>query len=197
MFVPVAPVTVEAMEADVHDVAVDMLVPYATPEVLGRGTVVIGLSPLVSASVAPSGIVLPTTPAVEAAGWLEEAVLLDVVAQLEFGVMPPPSKVDDEDEALLVAPVEDVSDVPIAPVEPVALQDAPIVGPRPPESISVAPSGTPAPVKLLLVPLEPSVPIGEVAPIAEGPVVVCASLAALAQSSASAATNNRRRIGIS
>ncbi|TYO67437.1 hypothetical protein FXV83_05515 [Bradyrhizobium hipponense] len=193
MFVPVAPVIEEAEEPDVHGAV------YAVPEVLGSGTAVIGLSPLVSASVAPSGIVPPTTPAVEVAGWLEEVVLLDVVAQLELSVMPPPSKVEDGDEALLVTPVpiEEVDDVPIAPVEPVALHNALTVGPRPPESISVAPSGTPAPVKLLLVPLEPSVPIGEVAPIAEGPVVVCASLAALAQSSASAATNNRRRIDIS
>ncbi|WP_409189809.1 hypothetical protein [Bradyrhizobium sp. RDM4] len=180
-----------------HDVVVDILVPYATPEVLGRGTVVIGLSPLVSASVAPSGIVLPTTPAVEATGWLEEVVLLDVVAQLELGVMPPPSKVDDEDDVVLIALADEVDDVlPIAPVEPVPLQDELAIGPRPPASISVAPRGTPAPVKLF-VPLEPSVPIGEVAPIAEEPTVVCALLAAQAQSSASAATSNRRRIRIS
>ncbi|WP_369721910.1 hypothetical protein AB8Z38_33945 [Bradyrhizobium sp. LLZ17] len=66
MFVPVAPLIEEAEEPDVHGAVV-----YAVPEVLGSGTAVIGLSPLVSASVAPSGIVPPTTPAVEAAGWLE------------------------------------------------------------------------------------------------------------------------------
>jgi hypothetical protein len=52
MFIPV-----EAEEPVAHG----MVEPYAVPEVLGSGTDVIGLSPLVSASVAPSGIVLPTT----------------------------------------------------------------------------------------------------------------------------------------
>ena len=57
MFMPV-----EAEEPVAQGVVVPgMVVPYAVPEVLGSGTVVIGLSPLVSVSVAPSGIVLPTT----------------------------------------------------------------------------------------------------------------------------------------
>ncbi|MCK1341555.1 hypothetical protein ACVWWG_005182 [Bradyrhizobium sp. LB7.2] len=57
MFIPV-----EAEEPVAHGVVVPgMVEPYAVPEVLGSGTDVIGLSPLVSASVAPSGIVLPTT----------------------------------------------------------------------------------------------------------------------------------------
>jgi hypothetical protein len=49
----------------------------------------------------------------------------------------------------------------------------------------------------LLVPLAPGMPSGEVAPIPEELTAVCALLAPQVNSSASAAIDNRRCIGIS
>lgn len=135
-----------------------MVVPYAVPDALGSGTAGIGLMPLVPVSVAPSGMVLPITLEFIPDTWVEDVPPLDVAAQVELGVRPPPSKVE-----------EDVDDnVALVPfVEAVALQAELGAGPRPPGSISVAPSGTPVPFALF-VPLVPIVLSGEVAPIPEG-----------------------------
>ena len=199
------PVTEEVEEPFAQGIVMDGTV---VAEELGNGTVAIGLSPVVSVSVAPSGIVLPITLELEVEGWVEEAVLLDVVAQGELGVIPPPSKVDEADDMLLIPLADEADGVMLIPpagevddelpmlVELIALQDELTVGPRPPGLISVAPSGTTAPVALLAA-LVPNVPIGEVAPIPDGVMVVCALAATHAQSSASTAKDNRRRIEIS
>lgn len=130
-------------------------------------------------SVAPRGIERPSTLELELEGWLEVDPPLDVVAQLLLDVIPPPSNVEGADDV-----------VPLPPVEPLALQEEPTVGPRPPGLISVAPRETPAAVKPLA-PLEPIVPKGEVAPIPDGAMVVCASLAAQANKSVRAAIKKR------
>lgn len=126
-------------------------------ESTGAGTVIIGLKPPPSSSVAPSGIVpLATLDGEPDSG---EAVPVDVTfvpdVQLEAAEIvpanPPPSNVEPE----LVEPVADVPcmDGPLGTQAPSGL--------NPPVSISVAPSGTPVP----LAALAPSMPSGDVAPI--------------------------------
>ena len=153
------PVIEEAEEPLAHGIVVPGgVVPYVMPDVLGSGTTGIGLMPLVPVSVAPSGMVLPITLGFVPDTWVEDVPPLDVAAQVELGVRPPPSKVEEDVD-------DDVALVP--PVEAVALQAELGAGPRPPGSISVAPSGTPVPFEPF-VPLVPIVLSGEVAPIPEG-----------------------------
>jgi hypothetical protein len=155
--------------------------PDVIAEMLGSGTVGIGLRPLVPVSVAPSGIALPITLEPEVEAWTGVVSLPVVVVQPEpDDIMPPPSKAEEVDDMLLV-PLD----------EPVALQVEPGRGPRPPGLISVAPSGMLVPFEPF-VPLAPNVPSGEVAPIPEELMVLCALPVAQAQRTARAAIENRR-----
>lgn len=145
------------------------------PGMLGAGTVIAGLTPPLSISVAPRGIELPARPDPEPDedGAVPPEDVVDVGA-VQPGIAdpaasPPPSKVefavDVEPAPLLPAtPVDDPAD------EQVALG----AGLRPPGSISVAPSGIPVPLDPFEV-LEPGMPSGDVAPMAGGLDVVCAS----------------------
>jgi hypothetical protein len=169
---PVAP--------EAEEFAHGVVVPGAVvPNVLGSGTVSIGLRPLVPVSVAPSGIVLPITLEFEVEDEAGVVPLPDVVVQLELGDgIPPPSKVGDVDDV-----------VPLA--ELAALQVELGARPRPPGSISVAPSGTPAPLEPPVT-LVPIVPRGEVAPNPDGLMAVWALLAAQVQKIARAAIEKCR-----
>jgi hypothetical protein len=129
----------------------------------GAGTVIIELTPALSISVAPSGMVPPLRvnpldPGIESGEAVpldktaEEDVQFDVEAAEPAASSPPPSKVE------LPAPV-------VPQLEPAA-------GLKPPGLISVAPSGIPVPFDPLD-PLVPGVPSGEVVPMAEVPVAVC------------------------
>jgi hypothetical protein len=145
---------------------------------LGAGTVSMGLTPPLSNSVAPSGIVPPLSLRLELPPGLDSGeavpagdstcddVQLDVEVADPVALNPPPSKVE-------VAPVPVVLGA-LAPdipkLDPLALQFAVAAGLTPPGSISVAPSGMPVPLD----PVEPSVPSGEVAPIADVLVGLCA-----------------------
>lgn len=160
-----------------------VVVPYVIAEGSGSGTVGIGLTPLVPVSVAPSGIALPITLEPEGEAKAGVLPLPDVVVQLELGaVIPPPSKVEEVDDVLL-----------IPPEVPLALQVELGTVPRPPGSISVAPSGMP----VLFVPFVPMVLRADVVPNADGVTVVCALLAAQPQNSVRAVINSRRRIEVS
>jgi hypothetical protein len=156
--------------------------------VLGIGTPISGLTPPLSISVAPSGIVPPFSvrpgfvPAIDSgeAEPLELRLFVDVQLDIELTepveLNPPPSKLE------FVPDIEAIPD-PLDPEspeyeEPLALQVELAVGLRPPGSISVAPSGMPVPPFDPVGALEPSMPSGDVAPMAEPmagmPVGLCA-----------------------
>jgi len=129
-----------------------------------------GLIPPLSISVAPRGTVPPARadPAFVPGVDNGEAVpLKDNVAdvQLELEEAPPPSKVE-----LVPAMLEPLVPDILREEEPADAQFALDAGLKPPGSISVAPSGMPVP----LAPLDPGMPNGDVAPIIEGFVEVCA-----------------------
>jgi len=155
---------------------------------LGAGTVIMGLTPPLSISVAPSGIMPPLSVELEPPPGFDsgeavppgdsvcEEVQLDVEVVDGTAVNPPPSNVE---VAPIVIPVMPEAFVPVVPEafipdspepNPLALQFTVTVGLTPPGSISVAPSGMPVPLD----PLGPSVPSGEVAPIAGVLIEVCA-----------------------
>ena len=144
--------------------------------VLGIGTPISGLTPPLSISVAPSEIVPPFS------------VVLDVVPDVDSGeatpvevmLLDPQMKVELIDPVELnplPSKVEFVPDIEVIPdpldpespeyEEPLALQVELAVGLRPPGSISVAPSGMPVPLFDPVDTLEPSMPSGDVAPMAE------------------------------
>jgi hypothetical protein len=141
---------------------------------LGTGTVIMGLTPPLSISVAPSGIMPPLSIELELLPGFDsgeavpprdsvcEEVQLDVEVVDGTAVNPPPSNVE---VAPIVIPVPEAF-IPDSP----ELQFTVTVGLTPPGSISVAPSGMPVPLD----PLGPSVPSGEVAPIAGVLIEVCA-----------------------
>jgi hypothetical protein len=165
---------------------------------LGAGTLSMGLTPPLSISVAPSGIVPPLSEEFEVTPGLDsgEAVAPEdsscVDAQLDIEVAdpatinPPPSKVEVAPVVIPVVPEAFVPNIPKA--DPPALQFAVAAGLRPPGSISVAPSGIPLPLD----PLEPSVPRGDVAPIADVPIELCACPAPQLISISAAIGNNLR-----
>jgi hypothetical protein len=153
----------------------------------------IGLRPVVPVSVAPSGIVPPIreaelVPDVEADG---DVPLADDDAQPAVVFIPPPSNV----EGVIIDAVP-LGPEDCAEVEPLVLQVELTAGLKPPGLISVDPSGM-LEFVAPFVPPEPSVPSGEVVPIAGEVTEVCALTAAQPQNRASAANNNGRRIGIS
>jgi hypothetical protein len=134
----------------------------------GTGAAIIGLTPGLASSVAPSGIVLvvpaPGTPSPEAGvfampGEVPVALVPQLVPIPELEDVPPPSKGPDVPEKAL------------PDIAPVAHCVAPGSGLVPPGSISVAPSGMPTgpdgALKFML-------PSGDVAPM-PGKGAVCAS----------------------
>ena len=152
--------------------------------VFGIGTPISGLTPPLSISVAPSGIVPPFSVVLEVVPDVDsgeatpvEVMLLDPQTGVEFidpvELNPLPSKVE------FVLPDVDVIPDPLDPESPeyeapLALQFELAVGLRPPGSISVAPSGMPVPPFDPVDVLEPSMPSGDVAPMAEVPIMLCA-----------------------
>ena len=153
----------------------------------GSGTVIIGLTPPLSISVESSGIAPPIAeeePAVLPGAESDEAMpLAGGSCEVEQA----------SDPALVVPPPSNVELVPdIDAPEPLMLQFGLTAGLRPPGSISVAPSGIPVPFDAVAV-LEPSVPSGDVGPIAAGVVVLCAS-AAPALNTITAVIHINRRI---
>lgn len=126
----------------------------------GPGTAISGLTPPLSISVAPSGIVPPfrfdplivgvdSGEAVPAVDKLDDAAVQPVETVEPAALNPPPSNV----ELPLVPAIPD-TEVPVGEQPPFA------AGLKPPGSISVAPNGMPVPLDAL----EPS---GDVLPIAE------------------------------
>jgi hypothetical protein len=174
-------------------VLVELEVPVNEPAhgdviVFGNGTLISGLTPPLSISVAPSGIVPPFSvrpvfvPAVDSgeAEPLELRLFVDVQLDIELTepveLNPPPSKLE------FVPDIEVIPD-PLDPEspeyeEPLALQLELAVELSPPGSISVAPSGMPVPLFDPVDVLEPSIPSGDVAPIAEPMVEVLVGLCA-------------------
>jgi hypothetical protein len=153
-------------------------------EPLDIGTVISGLTPALSISVEPSGIVPPFNVKLEfvpmdesgEAVPVDAALLTDAPVDAHAEAMvepnPPPSKTE------LVTGVEvmpDPLDDDIAEFdEPLVLQFDIGAGLRPPGSISVAPSGMPVPPFDPVATLEPSMPSGEVAPRPDVVVALCA-----------------------
>jgi hypothetical protein len=166
----------------VMPVLVELEVPVNEPAhgdviVFGNGTPISGLTPPLSISVAPSGIVPPFSVVLEVVPDVDsgeatpvEVMLLDPQTEVELidplELNPLPSKVE------FVLPDVVVIPDPLDPEspeneEPLALQVELAVELRPPGSISVAPSGMPVPLFDPVDTLEPSMPSGDVAPIAE------------------------------
>jgi hypothetical protein len=175
---------------------------------LGAGTPINELTPPLSSSVAPSGMAPPPRFDVALAPGFDsgEAVpvddttpddgaeqLLEVVAD----AMPPPSNDDDAPVVPMAAPPAIPVEEPATPVEeevvPMQLELLDIgpmgVGPMPPGSISVAPSGIPVgePDEV-----EPGIPSGDVSPMPGVVVTLCVRPASELQRSTTAAMNNRR-----
>jgi hypothetical protein len=150
--------------------------------------VINGLTPALSISVEPSGIVPPFNVKFEfvvvdesgVAVPLDVALLADALVEAQAEVIvepnPPPSKTE---PATGVEAIPDPLD-PVIPedipenVDPLALQFEIGAGLRPPGSISVAPSGMPVPPFDPVATLEPSMPSGEVAPRPDVVIALCA-----------------------
>jgi hypothetical protein len=145
---------------------------------LDIGVVISGLTPALSISVEPSGIVPPFNVKFEFVPMDEsgEAVPLDVPllagalmeAQAEVVVEsnPPPSKTEPATGVdAMPGPLNPVmpEDIPEYVADPLTLQFEIGAGLRPPGSISVAPSGIPVALFDPLDALEPSTPSGDVA----------------------------------
>ena len=156
-------------------------------ELLDIGTVISGLTPALSISVEPSGIVPPFNVKFEFVVVDEsgEAVLVDVALGTDAPVdvqpevmaepNPPPSKT--EPAAGVAAIPEPLN--PVIPEDPLVLQAATGAGLKPPGSISVAPSGIPVVLFDPLDALEPSMPSGDVAsrdviPMPASVIALCA-----------------------
>jgi hypothetical protein len=154
---------------------------------LDIGTVINGLTPALSISVEPSGIVPPFkikfefVPIVESgeAVPVDVAVLTDAPGDAQTEVVepnPPPSKVEPMPG---VEPMPDALD-PVMPedipefADPLALQFESGAGLKPPGLISVAPSGIPVGLFDPLGALEPGTPSGDVAPMPPLVIGLCA-----------------------
>jgi hypothetical protein len=180
---------------------------------LGAGMPINGLTPALFISVAPRGITPPSSLAVEFASGFEsgdavpngettpddgtEQPLEDVIP------VPPPSNDDVVPVVPETAPVPDAAPpaipdevVPIPvedevlPTQPELLDIGPIgVGPMPPGSIEVAPSGIPVGEGD---DVEPRVPSGDVAPSPGVVMTLCAKPGSQPKRIAVATMNNRR-----
>jgi hypothetical protein len=167
------------------------------------GMVINGLTPPLSISVAPSGIVPPFNVVFALAPGVEstEAVPIGVVAPIDPQVEPtaepnpPPSNVEfvPDIEAALDPIIPADSSEEEAVEELLTLQLETAAGLNPPGSISVAPSGIP--VALLGVPdtLALGIPSGEVAPI-PGLVIALCACAPVQANNIATATKGRTRI---
>jgi hypothetical protein len=203
------PVAVDPIEPELPDnnplVMVEPM--HGVAVMLGAGTPINELTPPPSSSVAPSGIAPPPRFNVALAPGVDsgEAVpvdettpddgaeqLLEVVAD----TMPPPSNDDDAPVVPTVAPpaipVEEpaIPEDEVVPMQLELLDIGPMgVGPMPPGSISVAPSGIPVgePEEV-----EPGIPSGDVSPMPGVVVTLCVRPASELQRSTTAAMNNRR-----
>jgi hypothetical protein len=159
---------------------------------LDIGAVISGLTPALSSSVEPSGIVPPFNVKFEFAvvGESGEAVPLDVAlladalvdAQVEVIVEPnpPPSKTEPATGIEAIPdPLDPVmpEDIPEYAADPLMVQFETGAGLKPPGSISVAPSGIPVALFDPLDALEPSTPSGEVAPNPGTVITLCACAA--------------------
>jgi hypothetical protein len=146
-------------------------------EPLNIGTVINGLTPALSISVEPSGIVPPfnvkfeLVPIVESgdAVPVDVAVLTDAPGDAQTEVVvepnPPPSKVEPmPDVDAIPDPLNPVmpEDIPEFAVDPLVLQFESGAGLKPPGSISVAPSGIPVELFDPLGAFEPGTPSGDV-----------------------------------
>ena len=153
---------------------------------LDIGAAISGLTPALSSSVEPSGIVPPFNVKFEfvVVGENGEAVPLDVAlpvdafvdAQVEVVVepKPPPSKTEPATGIEAIPdPLDPVmpEDIPAAPL---ALQFETGAGLKPPGSISVAPSGIPVALFDPLDALEPNTPSGDVVPRLDVLIPLCA-----------------------
>jgi hypothetical protein len=156
---------------------------------LDIGTVINGLTPALSISVEPSGIVPPFNVKFELVVVDESGgavpvdvapladALVDAQAEAVVELNPPPSKTEPVLGIVAIPdPLDPVmpEDIPEYVADPLALQFETGAGLKPPGSISVAPSGMPVPLFDPLDELEPSIPSGEVAPIPGVPIALCA-----------------------
>jgi hypothetical protein len=210
------PVPIDPIELELPDTNPPMVEPmHGVAVTLGAGTPINELTPPLSSSVAPSGMApLPRFDVALAPGIdsgeavpVDETTLDDGKEQLFEVVaeaMPPPSNDD-------VAPVVPIAAPPAIPVEPTArpveepaipmeeevvpmqlelLDIGPMgVGPIPPGSISVAPSGIPVGEPDAV---EPGIPSGDVSPMPGVFVTLCVRPASELQRNTTAAMNNRR-----
>jgi hypothetical protein len=155
---------------------------------LDIGTVINGLTPALSISVEPSGIVPPFNVkfefvVVDESGMAvppDVALLADALVEAQAEVIvepnPPPSKIEPAtDVEAMPDPLDPIipEDIP-EDVDPPALQFEIGAGLRPPGSISVAPSGMPVPPFSPAATLAPSMPSGEVAPRPDVDIALCA-----------------------
>jgi hypothetical protein len=169
---------------------------------LGAGTPINELTPPLLSSVAPSGIAPPPRFDVTLAPGVDsgEAVpvdditpddgkeqLLDATAE----PMPPPSN---DDVVPVAAPPAIPVEEEVVPMQLGLLDIGPMgVGPMPPESISVAPSGIPVGEPEV----EPGIPSGDVSPMPGVFVTLCVRPASQLQKSTTATMKNNRRIKLS
>jgi hypothetical protein len=168
----------------------EVVPPDVIGVVTGAASGTMGLRPAEPASVAPSGIVPPIRE-FELVGdteATEEVPFADDDVQPAAALIPPPSNVDDAVIDVLPLMPEDCEDV--APIVP---QAEPSIGLKPPGLISVDPSGMPE-LAIAPVALEPSVPSGDVAPMPDEVIEVCAAAACHVQTIASKAIDNSRRM---
>jgi hypothetical protein len=211
------PVPIDPVEPELPDPNPLLMVEpiHGVTATLGAGMPINGLIPTLFISVAPRGITPPSSLAVEFASGFEsgdavpngettpddaEEQLFEVVAE----AVPPPSNDD-------VVPVVPMAAPPAIPAEPAAmpveepaipieeevvpmqlelLDIGPMgVGPMPPGSISVAPSGIPVGEPDAV---EPGIPSGDVSPMLGVFVMLCVRPASELHRSTTAAMNNRR-----
>jgi hypothetical protein len=170
---------------------------------LDIGVVISGLTPALSISVEPSGIVPPFNVKFEFVPIKESgdakppdvALLADALVEAQTEVVvepnPPPSKAEPTGVEAIPDPLSPVTpeDIPESAADPLVLQFELGAGLKPPGSISVAPSGIP--VVLLLDALGPSIPSGDVAngdvvPMPAPVITLCAWAALLPNRTAAA-----------
>lgn len=160
----VAPIDVEEVE-EVAELGHGTLDDAGRATVFGAGSMVRGLMPPGSISVAPSGTLLPTTLVLEMAAAVGGAALLNAEEQ-PVGLKPPPSNVPAVDDPVVAAPA--------------GSHDGFGAGLRPPTLSSVDPSG----MVVELVPLASAAPG---MPRGDDVSTLCALAACSAQTAARAA----------
>jgi hypothetical protein len=199
--VPIDPVA-RPVESELPDINPLVIVEptHGVEAMLGAGTLINGLTPPLLISVAPRGIAPPLRPNVALAPGVDsgEAVPADETTpndgkeqpfEVDAEPVPPPSNDDvvpvDPDIALPAIPEEEE----VVPMQLVLPNIGPMgVGPKPPGSIPVAPSGIPVGEPEM----EPGIPSGDVSPILGIFVMLCVRPASQLKRTTTAAMNNRR-----